>query len=73
MSVYRKLNEARTRLAKRKLEKTGFNKFAGYSYFTLGDFIQPAQEIFAELDLCGFVSFTEDIATLTIVDTEDNS
>jgi hypothetical protein len=73
VSVHKKLNQARTALAKRKLEKTGFNKFAGYNYFTLGDFIQPAQEIFGEVGLCGVVSFTETIATLTITDIEDNS
>jgi ERF superfamily len=73
MSVYTKLNQARMLLAKRKLEKTGQNKFAGYRYFELGDFLQPVQEIFDAIGLCGVVSFTETIATLTIVDTEDNS
>jgi hypothetical protein len=73
MSVYTKLNRARMALAKRKLEKTGHNKFAGYKYFELGDFIQPAQEIFDDIGLCGVVSFAPDIATLTITDTEDNS
>jgi len=73
MSVYTKLNKARMALSKRKLEKTGHNKFAGYNYFELGDFLIPTQEIFDEVGLCGVVSFTADLATLTITDTEDGS
>ena len=59
--------EARLKLAGSKLEKTGENKFAGYKYFELGDFLPTAQAIFAELGLCGIVSFTKEIATLTII------
>ena len=73
MSVYTKLNKARMALSKRKLEKTGHNKFAGYNYFELGDFLIPTQEIFDEVGLCGVVSFSADLATLTITDTEDGS
>lgn len=73
MSVYTKLNKARMALSKRKLEKTGHNKFAGYHYFELGDFLVPTQEIFDEIGLCGVVSFSADLATLTITDTEDGS
>lgn len=73
MSVYTKLNKARMALSKRKLEKTGHNKFAGYNYFELGDFLIPTQEIFDDVGLCGVVSFTADLATLTITDTEDGS
>lgn len=71
MSVYKKLMEARLRLQAAELKKTGHNKFAGYYYFELGDFLPTAQQIFADLGLCGVVSFTADIATLTITDTED--
>jgi hypothetical protein len=39
----------------------------------LGDFLIPTQQIFAELGLCGLVSFSKDIATLTITDVEDGS
>lgn len=73
MSVYTKLNKARMALSKRKLEKTGHNKFAGYNYFELGDFLTPTQEIFDQVGLCGVVSFSADLATLTITDTEDGS
>lgn len=70
MSVYAKLMEARIRLQNAELKKTGENKFAGYKYFELGDFLPTGQSIFNELGLCGVVSFTADIATLTITDIE---
>lgn len=70
MSVHKKLMEARLRLQAAELKKTGHNKFAGYYYFELGDFLPTAQQIFAELGLCGVVSFTADVATLTITDTD---
>lgn len=70
MSVHKKLMGARLRLQAAELKKTGHNKFAGYFYFELGDFLPTAQQIFAELGLCGVVSFTADVATLTITDTD---
>jgi hypothetical protein len=73
MSVHKKLMEARLKLQATKLSKSGHNKFAGYQYFELGDFLPTVQGIFAELNLCGVVSFTADLATLTITDTEDGS
>jgi hypothetical protein len=72
MGVHSKLMEARLRLQAAELKKTGHNKFAGYNYFELGDFLPTAQQIFADLGLCGVVSFTADIATLTITDTDES-
>lgn len=60
-------------LQKKELSKSGHNKFAGYRYFELGDFLPTVQEIFNNLGLCGVVSYTGDTASLTIVDTDDNS
>lgn len=71
MSVYKKLMQARLRLQGEKLSKSGHNKFAGYYYFELGDFLPTVQNIFSEVGLCGIVSFQADIATLRIVDMED--
>ena len=73
MSVYTKLMEARLTLQNTALTKSGHNKFAGYKYFELGDFIPAIQKIFSNLGLCGVISYTQDMATLTILDTEDNS
>ena len=73
MSVHKKLMAARVKLQSVDMKKSGQNKFAGYSYFELGDFIPHVQTIFNELGLCGVVSFSTEYAQLCITDTEDNS
>ena len=70
MSVYKKLQEARILLQNTKLNKSGKNKFAGFSYFELSDFIPQVTEIFNKIGLCGVVSFTSDTAYLTVHETE---
>jgi len=69
--VYEKLQKARIRLQHTELKKSGHNKFAGYKYFELGDFLPAIQSIFFELKLCPVVSFGTDLATLLIIDTEN--
>lgn len=73
MKVYQKLNAARKQFHTLQLKKTGLNKFAGYSYFELGDFLIPALNVFDENGLCAFISFGKEVATMTIVCTEDGS
>jgi len=73
MSVHQKLMQARLNLQATKLEKTGHNKFAGYKYFELGDFLPVVQKIFFDLKLSGYVSFLPDVAVLTITDIEDGT
>lgn len=70
MSVYKKLMDARLQLQAKSLSKSGNNKFAGYKYFELADFLPACQEIFAGLGLCGVVSFNSVEAVLTITDTD---
>lgn len=69
MTVHAKLMQARLALQKMPLKKSGKNSFAGYEYFELGDFLPAVQTIFADVGLCGVVSFAPDVATLTITDT----
>jgi hypothetical protein len=69
MTVYAKLQEARVKLQGRKLTKSGKNKFAGYEYFELGDFLPSVQEICNEVGLCGVISFTDGMAYLNVYDT----
>ena len=70
MSVYKKLQDARILLQNTKLNKSGKNKFAGYEYFELGDFLPQIQNICQKIGLCGLVSFTATDAYLTIHETE---
>jgi len=70
MTVYAKLTKARLNLLSVDMKKSGKNKFAGYAYFELGDFIPHVHRIFDEVGLCGVFSFEGTNATLTIHDTE---
>ncbi len=71
--VHLKLMRARLMLQDKQLKKSGHNKFAGYQYFELGDFIPTINEIFFEVGLCGVVSYDSEIASLTITDVEDGT
>jgi len=69
--AHRKLMAARRRFHSLELKKTGKNTFAGYSYFELGDFLIPALQVFGEVGLCATISFTNDLATMTITDLDN--
>ena len=73
MTIHGKLMQARVRLQSMKLEKSGNNKFAGYKYFELGDYLPAINTIFAELGLCGVVSFNSELANLTIYDVDSEA
>ena len=67
MSVFKQLQRARTMFLSSDIKKSGKNKFAGYEYFELGDFIPTIHKIFDQVGLCGVVRFTQDTATLTVL------
>ena len=71
--IYEKLQQARVRLQEMKLTKSGKNAFAKYKYFELADFLPAVNKIFLELKLCSNFSIAENLATLQIIDFEDNS
>jgi len=73
MKVYKKLSDARIKLQRTELTKSGHNKFAGYKYFELGDFLPAVQSIFNEVGLIDAISFTEDLATMVVYDVDDGS
>ena len=70
MNVYQKLNEARDLFHQAPLKKSGHNKFAGYSYFELGDFVVPVLEIFKQVGLTSIISFKQNEATMQIINTD---
>lgn len=70
MNVYSKLQKCRVLLQKMNLKKSGENKFAGYDYFELQDFLPPINELFMEEGLFGQVSYTAELASLTIINTD---
>jgi hypothetical protein len=70
MNVYQKLNNARHKFHATELKKSGHNKFAGYKYFELGDFIIPALSIFDEVGLVSIISFNKEYADMQIINVE---
>lgn len=68
--VYDKLQAARIALQSQDLKKSGHNKFAGYKYFELSDFLPTVNRIFKDLRLCHTLEFYEDVAIMRVIDTE---
>lgn len=68
--IYDKLQTARVKLQSMELKKSGHNKFAGYKYFELGDFLPAVNQIFLELGLCQTLEFEKELATMWICDKE---
>lgn len=70
MNIYQRLNKARNDFHSLELKKSGENKFAGYQYFELADFLIPALKVFSDAGLCGVVSFDEAYARIVITNIE---
>ena len=66
-NIYTKLMEVRVKFHKLELKKSGLNKFAGFKYYELGDFLVPATQLLQEANLCPMISFNNDLATMTLI------
>lgn len=67
MNVYQKLSVARGRFHQMELKKSGHNKFAGYYYFELSDFVVPALQVMKEVGLTPIISFGKELAEMRLV------
>ena len=72
-NIYQKLMEVRVAFHKLELKKSGLNKFAGFKYFELGDFLVPATKLLSEEGLCTIVTFDNEVAKMVLVNTENPS
>lgn len=70
MNVYQKLQLARVKLQNVELKKSGHNKFAGYRYFELTDFLPTVNSIFNQVGLSHTLEFTDTLATMNVIDFE---
>jgi hypothetical protein len=70
MTVFEKLNEARLRFQNAGIQKSGQNKFAGYTYYELADILPVINKLANELKFCCVVNFTPELATLDFCDLE---
>ena len=72
MSIYEKLQLARIRLQEMNLRKSCKNKFAGFSYYELSDFMPVVNKLFNELKLYSMFSINSDqLAVLEIINAEN--
>lgn len=70
MNIYEKLQAARVELQNKKLKKSGKNKFAGFEYFELSDFLPAINEIFNSHKLFSRFLINDNQATLQIINAE---
>ncbi len=73
MNIYEKLDKVRQELAGMSIKKSGKNKFAGYSYYELGDFLPIVQKLCSQNKLLTVVTFTAELAEMVIVDMEKSA
>ena len=72
-NIYTKLMEVRVKFHKLELKKSGLNKFAGFKYYELGDFLVPATQLLQEANLCPMISFNNELAVLTLINGDEPS
>ena len=70
MNVYEKLAKVRVDLQSAGLKKTGNNKYAGYTYFELSDFLPTVNKLCLENKIMTKTYFDKDQAVLEVIDVE---
>lgn len=71
LNLFQKLQKARVELQEMNLKKSGQNKFAGFSYYELSDFLPAINIICNNVGLFTAISFDNEYAILRIYDCED--
>ena len=71
MNVYQKLLKARAMFLASNTQKSGKNMQLAFKYFELDDIVPIATKIFEEIGLISLVSFTENSATMNILNTDN--
>ena len=66
LNVYQKLQKCRTELQKKNLKKSGSNKFAGFNYFELSDFLPTVNDLFYENGLCSMFNLHQETETASL-------
>ena len=69
-NIYEKMQSARVDLQNLDLKKTGQNKFSGYLYYELRDFLPQVNMLMKDYKLFSDISFGSDLAVLTITNAE---
>lgn len=70
-NVYQKLIEAREKFLTSEINQSGKNMQLSFKYFELTDIVPTITHVFKDLGLLAVVRFTDAVATLTIVNTDN--
>lgn len=70
MNIYEKIQKVKQELAERELKKSGENKFSGFKYYELGDFMPSIIELCNKYQLFTQVTFTNEEGILLLVDAD---
>ena len=70
-NIYQKLIEIRKEFHALNLKKSGKNKFAGYEYFELKDFVPEAVQLCHKYKALPIFNLDDTQATLTLINTEE--
>lgn len=71
LNVYQKLIEAREQFLVSDINQSGKNMQLSFKYFELKDIVPTITHIFKDLGLLAVARFTDTVATLTIVNTDN--
>lgn len=69
-NLFEKMQNAKLSILESNLKKSGKNKFAGYTYYELADIIPTIVKVCNDLKLFTQISFTNEVATLKIINAE---
>lgn len=70
MNVYQKLQKIKLELLNCKIKKSGENKFAGFKYYELSDFLPHIIELCQRCGACTVFNFGKEEAVLKFIDSE---
>ena len=72
-NIYQKIQMVKESILKENLKKTGENKYAGFKYYELADFTPSIIKLCNEVGLFTKITFSEELATLRIVNTDNTN
>lgn len=70
LNVYQKLIEARERFLVSEINQSGKNMQLSFKYFELNDIVPTITHIYKELGLLAVVNFTDNVASLKVINTD---
>lgn len=70
MNIYQKIQAVKSEILKANLKKSGKNKFANFDYYELSDIMPTIIELCNKYNLYTHVTFNEEFASLSIIDSE---